>query len=134
MKSFFIIKKDLSHTVDEKFLVQEESEIKNDLLKQMNLNGLNINDFNFYNELNTDNKFISMYHEAIFETYFPRVKENNILVYYPEPKIIETPDSKIYVNKWDPIDVSQMDISSILYISDDSDPEEHQRVLFIFKS
>ena len=133
MKSFFIIKKDLSHTVDEKFLVQE-NEIKNDLLKQMNLTGINLDDFNFYNELNTDNKFIEMYHEAIFETYFPRVKENNILVYYPEPKVVETDDSKIYVNKWDLIDVKDINISSILYISDDSDPEEHQRVLFIFKS
>ncbi len=128
MKSFFIIRKGMSHTIDEKFLV---SDGKNDLLKQMKLTGLNLDDFNFYNELELS-PFSQIYHEAIFELYFPRVKKDNILVYYPEPKIIETPDSKIYVNRWEEINVDGMDISSILYVSDDSDPKEHQRVLFIF--
>lgn len=132
MKSFFIIKKNLPHTVDEKFLVQE-IEMKNDIMKQMNLTGLNLDDFNFYNEsTNTDNQYINAYHNAIFEVYFPRVKEKNELVYYPEPKIIENNNSTIYVNQWELVNIQ--DASSILYISDDSDPEESQRVLFIFKS
>lgn len=133
MKSFFIVKNDIARTIDEKYLVQTQEQ-KEFILNQINLNGLDLNEYSFYNELDKKNKFIDLYHNAIFETYFPREKKDNIYVYYPEPKIIETSDSTIYVNRWELIDASKINISSMFYICDDSEPEEHQRVLFIFKT
>lgn len=134
MKSFFIVKNDLPRTNDEKFIVKTSDE-KSGILEQLNVKGLDIDKYAFYDEskLDDENEFISLYHDSIFEVYFPRVKQaNNTYVYYPKPKIVETPDGTIYVNKWDTVDVSGLDVSSMTYVCDDSEKEEYQRVLTIY--
>ena len=134
MKSFFIIKNELPRTNDEKFIV-ETSDEKSGILDQIKVKGLDISQYTFYDESNLDDesKFVSMYHDSVFEVYFPRVRQpNNTYVYYPKPKIVETKDGTVYVNRWDDIDISEIEISSITYICDDSDKEEHQRVLLIY--
>ena len=135
MKSFFIVKNDLPRTNDEKFIVKTSDE-KSGILEQLKVKGLDIDKYTFYDEskLDEESKFVSMYHESVFDVYFPKTKQkDNTYVYYPKPKVVETPDGTIYVNRWEDIDVSNLDVSSMTYICDDSDKEEHQRVLTIFK-
>ncbi len=133
MKSFFIVQHEMPRTINDQFLVREPC-AKSEILKETKIKNLNIDNYDFYDDssLSDQNKFISMYHESIFSVYFPRVKEGNEYVYYPKPKIIKTPDSTVYVNRWNEIDVSDVDIQSIVYISDNSDKEEHQRVMTVF--
>lgn len=134
MKSFFIVKNELPRTSDEKFIV-DTSDKKSGILESIKVNGLDVDKYTFYDEskLDEESKFVAMYHDSVFEIYFPTVKKpDNTYVYYPKPKIINTKDGTVYVNRWDEIDVSGMDISSMTYICDDSDKEEHQRVLMIY--
>ena len=133
MKSFFIVRHEMPRTVDDKYLVQTQ-DAKSEIVQRINIRGLDLDKYDFYDEseLAEKSKFMQMYHNAIFELYFPRVKEKSSYVYYPESKIVETPDSTVYVYRWDEIDGNGKDIQSIAYISDDSEKEEYQRVMTIF--
>ena len=135
MKSFFIVKNGLPRTNDDKFIV-ETSDAKSGILDQIKVKGLDVDKYAFYDEskLDEESRFVEMYHDSIFEVYFPRVRQaNNTYVYYPKPKVVETPDGTVYVNRWDDVDISGVDVLSMTYICDDSDKQEHQRVLIIYK-
>ena len=133
MKSFFVVRHEVPRSIDEKYLVQEKN-AKLEILQRLNIKGLDSEKYDFYDEssLSNESKFMQMYHDAIFELYFPRVKEKSSYVYYPKSKIVETPDSTVYVYRWDEIDGNGKDIQSIAYISDDSEKEEYQRVMTVF--
>lgn len=136
MKSFFIIKRELPRTNNDNFIIQTSDE-KSEILNQIKIKGLDISKYTFYDEseLSEKNTFIQLYNNSIFEVYFPRTKKaDNTYVYYPKPGVVKTPDGTIYVNRWEEVDLNNIDVSSISYICDDSDKEEHQRVLTIFNS
>lgn len=137
MKAFLIVKNGV--TIND-HLANNETEItidteKKDIFEKLHL--LNSpSDYRVFDQssLYKTNDFFKKYLNTILDVTFPKTwnAKTSKREYYPRIEVHDTKKGTTYIHKWVRLSLPN-DIKTIRYVCEDTDPEENQKVLMIFK-
>ena len=136
MKTFFLVRNDLKNKFLENKYIVEKIDRKKEIIDMLKIKNINPEKYVFFDEseLFKENKFFDKYMESILTVYFPLSwdAKSNGYVYYPKPDVVTTKNKTTYVNRWENFESPTINnLETIRYISDDSDKEEHRRVMIL---
>jgi len=136
MKTFFLVKNHLKEKFLDNTSIISGEDKKNEIINLLKIKNINPNEYIIFDEseMPKKNKFFEKYVESILDVYFPTSwnAKTNGYVYYPAPKIVNSNKRITYVNRWEEFSESNINkLETIRYISDDSEKEEHRRVMIL---